>query len=100
MTGVSVRQYGQTWIKRADAQNGKTHRYYLIRIGHHGDEHVEQNNDVDHGVRTEQQQAPKPRETLDPGEIERRQIHETETGPEERLRRFEYAATCHENISL
>lgn len=83
------------WTKRSQTQNRvKTHRYYLIRVGHHGDEHVEQNNDVDHGVRPKQQQAPKPRETLDPGEIERRQIHETETGPEERLRRFKDAVTC------
>lgn len=33
----------------------ETHRNDLIRIGHHGDKHVEQNNYVDHRIRSEQQ---------------------------------------------
>lgn len=35
--------------------NPDTHRDYLIRVGHHGDKHVQQYDYVDHRVRSEEQ---------------------------------------------
>lgn len=57
----------------------------MVRVGHHGDEHVEQHDDVDHGVRAEGEQRPEPREALDAGQLEGRQVYEPERRPEERL---------------
>ena len=37
-------------------------RYWLIWIGHHGDQHVEEDNDVATGIDAEHQQCPEPGE--------------------------------------
>ena len=55
---------------------------------HHGDEQVEQDDDVDDGERAEHDQAPEPRELLDPGELKVVQVDQTERGPEQGLACF------------
>ena len=55
---------------------------------HHGDEKVEQDDDVDDGERAEHDQAPEPRELLDPGELKVVQVDQTEGGPEQGLACF------------
>lgn len=40
------------------------YRNNLIGIRHHSDQHVQQYNDIDHGVRAEHEQRPKSREAL------------------------------------
>ena len=58
---------------------------------HHGDEKIEQNDDVDDGVGAEHEEAPEAREALDAHQFKVVQIDETESGPEERLRRLKQA---------
>lgn len=60
---------------------------------HHGDEQVEQHDDVDDCVGAEHEHAPEPREDLDPLQLERVQVHQSERRPEQRLHRLEQAAT-------
>ena len=36
----------------------------LVGVGHHGDQHVEQDDDVAHRVEAEHEQRPEPREFL------------------------------------
>ena len=55
---------------------------------HHGDEQVEQDDDVDDGERAEHDQAPEPRELLDPGQFKVVQVDQTEGGPEQGLACF------------
>ena len=55
---------------------------------HHGDEQVEQDDDVDDGEGAEHDQAPEPRELLDAGELKVVQVDQTEGGPEQGLARF------------
>ena len=55
---------------------------------HHGDEQVEQDDDVDDGERAEHDQAPEPRELLDPGELKVVQVDQAEGGPEQSLACF------------
>lgn len=62
-----------------------SYRNDLVRVGHHGNEHVQQYNDVNDGVRAEHEESPEPSETLDASEIERHQIYHAETRPEQRL---------------
>lgn len=52
---------------------------------HHGDEQVEQHDDVDDGVRAEHEHAPEAREDLDAVQLERVQVHQPEGRPEQRL---------------
>ena len=40
------------------------HRDGLVGVGHHGDEHVEEDDDVTDGVEAEHEQGPKPGEFL------------------------------------
>ena len=54
----------------------------LVGVVHHGDEEVEQDDDVDDGEGAEHDEAPEPRELLDPGELEVVQVDETESCPE------------------
>jgi len=61
----------------------------LVRIGHHGYEHVEQHNNVDDGVGAKHEQRPEAGEALDTRQLESHQVHETESRPEQRLRRLE-----------
>lgn len=72
------------------------HVNFSIRIRHHGDEQVKQNDDIDDAVRTEHEQAPKARVGFDAGQLEVLQPHHSEGGPEKRLRGLEYAVQ--ENI--
>lgn len=52
---------------------------------HHGDEQIEQHNDVDNGVRTEHEHSPEPCEYLDSVQFKTIQVHQAEHGPEQRL---------------
>ena len=52
---------------------------------HHGDEQVEQNDDVDHGERAEHEEAAEARELFDPAQLEVVQVDQAENGPKERL---------------
>lgn len=52
---------------------------------HHGDEKVEQYDDVDDGEAAEHKEAPEPGELLDPGQLEVVKVDEAEGGPEQGL---------------
>ena len=52
---------------------------------HHGDEKVEQNNDVDDGEGAEHEEAEKPGELFDACQLEVVQVDEAENGPEKGL---------------
>lgn len=56
---------------------------------HHGDQEIEENDDVDDRVSTEHQHTPEPGEHLDAVQLETLEIHQAEDRPEERLNRFE-----------
>ena len=58
---------------------------------HHGDEEVEQHDDVDHGERAEHEQPREAGELLDPRQLEVVQVDEAEDRPEERLARLPQA---------
>lgn len=64
----------------------------LVRVAHHGDQHVQQHDDVDDTVRAEHQHRPEAREALDALQLEGHQVDEAERRPEQRLGRFEEAA--------
>ncbi len=49
---------------------------------HHGDEQVEQDDDVDDRVAAEHEETPESCETLDPGQLKVVQIDEAESCPE------------------
>ena len=57
----------------------------MVRVGHHGDEHVEEYCEVTDAVASKHEQRPEPRELLDAGELELRKRDESEGSPEERL---------------
>ena len=63
------------WTHRADGDE-------LVAVVHHGDQEVEQHDDVDDGEAPEHDEAPEPRELLDPGQLEVVQVDETEGCPE------------------
>ena len=52
---------------------------------HHGDEQVEQHDDVDHREGAEHEQAGEARELLDASQLEVVQIDQTEDGPKQSL---------------
>ena len=52
---------------------------------HHGDQEVQQHDDVDDGEAPEHDEAPEPRELLDPGQLEVVQVDETKGCPEKGL---------------
>ena len=54
-----------------------------IRTGHHSDEEVEKDNDVDETVRAEHEESPKPRERLDAGELKVEEVHQSKGCPEQ-----------------
>lgn len=60
----------------------RTYRDQLIRVIHHGDEQVEQDDNVDDRVAAEHEQTPESCETLDAGQLKVVQIDETESSPE------------------
>ena len=66
---------------RADADE-------LVAVVHHGDEKVEQHDDVDHGEAAEHDEGPEPGELLDPGQLEVVQVDQAKSRPEESLTSF------------
>ncbi len=54
----------------------------LVGVVHHGDEQVEQHDDVDHGEWAEHEEAGKTCKFLDASQFEIVQVYETENGPE------------------
>lgn len=63
----------------------QTYSNHCVRVGHHGNQHVQQDDNVDHAVRAEHEQAPEAREALDAGQVERLQVDEAERSPEKGL---------------
>ena len=61
----------------------------LVRVVHHGDEQVQQDDHIDHTIAAEHQQAPEAGVALDAGQFEVLQIDQAERSPEERLKRLE-----------
>lgn len=59
------------------------YRDHRVGVGHHGDEQVQQDDDVDDTVGAEQKQTPEPGVGLDATEVEGVQTHHAETGPEQ-----------------
>ena len=55
---------------------------------HHGDEEIEQDDDVDDGEGAEHDEAPEPRELLDPGQLEVVQVDQAKGGPKKGLTCF------------
>ena len=53
---------------------------------HHGNEQVQEDDDVDDWKAAEHDEAPEPRELLDPGELEVVQVYQAKRRPEQRLR--------------
>lgn len=51
-------------------KRGNTYSDSCIRIGHHSDEHVQQDDDVDQRVGAEHQHTPEAREGLDARQLE------------------------------
>ena len=64
----------------------------LVGVVHHGDEQVEEDDDVDEGVASEHEEAEEPRELLDAGQLEVLEVDEAEHSPEQRLSRLPQAA--------
>ena len=64
----------------------------LVRVVHHGNEQVEQDDDVDERVAAEHEEAEEARELLDAGQLEVLEVDQAEHGPEQRLRRLPQAA--------
>ena len=52
---------------------------------HHGNQQVEQHDDVDQGEASEHDESPEPGELLDTGELEVVQVYQTERCPEQGL---------------
>ena len=69
---------------------------------HHGNQQVEQHDDVDQWEAPEHDEAPEPGELLDPCELKVVQIYEAECRPEQGLRCFPEAEIiqCSEIIKL
>ena len=59
---------------------------------HHGDEEVEEDDDVDEGVAAEHEEAEEAGELLDARQLEVLQVDQPEHRPEQRLRRLPQAA--------
>ena len=69
----------------------KTHRAdwdELVGVVHHGDEEVEQDDDVDDGEGAEHDQAPEPRELLDPRQLKVVEVDEAKGRPKQGLAGF------------
>ena len=63
---------------------------------HHGDEQVEQDDDVDDGEGAEHDEAPEPGELLDPRQLKVVKVNQTKSRPEQSLTCFPEA----ENVLL
>ena len=55
---------------------------------HHGDEEVEQDDDVDDGEGAEHDETPEPCELLDPGQLKVVQVDQAKGGPKQGLAGF------------
>ena len=55
---------------------------------HHGDEKIEQNDNIDDGEGTKHEHAPEPGELLDAGQLKVVQIDQPKNGPKQSLSRF------------
>lgn len=62
-----------------------------IRIGHHSDEQVQHNGDVNDRVRSENDKRPKSRVRFHAGQVEGFEIHFAETRPKQSLYGLEHA---------
>lgn len=82
-------------MKVSRVRGETSYRNNLIRVGHHCDEHIEQNDYVNDGIGAEQKEGPEPGEASDALEIERREIHHAKGGPEQGLRCLEEAEEKH-----
>ena len=60
----------------------------LVRVAHHGDEHVQQDDHIAGDVAAEHEKSPEPGEILDAGQLKVAELDKTEDRPEESLRRF------------
>ena len=60
----------------------------LVGVVHHGDEEIEQDDDVDDGEGAEHDEAPEPCELLDPGQLEVVQVDQAKGGPKQGLTCF------------
>lgn len=58
---------------------------------HHGNQQIQQHDDVDDSVRAEHEHAPEAREDLDAVQLEGVKVHQSECCPEESLHRLEQA---------
>lgn len=58
---------------------------------HHGDEQVQQHDNIDDRVRAKHQHSPEPRKDLDAVQIEAVQVDQSENGPEQSLGCLEQA---------
>ena len=65
---------------------------------HHRDKQVEQDDDVDDGERAEHDQAPEPRELLDPRQLKVVEVDETKGRPKQGLAGFPKAENESERI--
>ena len=65
-----------------------TYRTYgdeLVTMIHHGNQQVEQHDDVDQGEAPEHYEAPEPGELLDPRQLKVVQVYQAERRPEQGL---------------
>lgn len=60
-----------------------THHNEGVGAGHHSDQEVEKDDNVDHRVRAEHEHGPEPRVLADASQFEVVQAHHAETSPEE-----------------
>ena len=65
----------------------------MIGAAHHGDEHVEEDDDHDARIDAEHQQADEHGEGVFLVDLKGLQVDQAESAPEERLQRFEEATT-------
>ena len=64
---------------------------------HHGNEEVEERNNVDDGEGAKHDEAPEPRELLDPGQLKVVEIYQAEGRPEQSLTGFPQAGGGNES---
>ena len=65
---------------------------HVVGVGHHGDEQVEEHNDVDDGVRTKHKHCPETREGTQAHQLEGVQFNQTKRSPKQGLGGLEQAA--------
>lgn len=63
-------------------------RNNLVGIGHHGNQEIQQDNNIDHRITSKHEQCPKSSKTLYPSQFKWNEIDQTKWCPKERLRCF------------